>query len=336
MTNLQEKEIRTSATKARLHDLSFVDLYVCLSDDQPSYYQTPVSGTLTVLPVDLPFAYQADVMRLREQLEILLIKDEEAGLTYDGVRLRACKITTPRGEVWVALRRIEEEPPPVEKLGFSPQIMQALRELGTREGLILICGGTGQGKSTTAGAMLYDYLVRYGGLALTIEDPVEYPLEGRHGTSGLCYQIEVKEEGDWGKHLKRALRWHPRYLLLGELRTPEAANQVLRAANSGHLVLTTMHSGSLEEGLEGLLHLSEQAIGEQAPSLLASGLAAVLYQTFALDKVVTRLYVTNAHNLGDPVRALIRERKIGQVATFVDQQMAQKREQGALRPLSQS
>ena len=323
MTPFKKDTARLLAAEARLRDLPFVDLYLSLFDDQPSYYQAPLPGTLTVQPTDLPFAYRDDIQRLREHLTVLLQDCDEAGFTYDAIRLRACKITTPKGGIWVALRRIEEEPPPLEELGFSLSILRTLHELGNREGLVLICGGTGQGKSTTAGAMLYDYLLRYGGLALTIEDPVEYPMEGRHGKSGLCYQIEVKEEDDWGKHLKRALRWNPRYLLLGELRTPEAANQLLRAANSGHLVITTMHSGSLEEGLEGLLHLGEQAIGNHAPILLASGLAAVLYQTFRLDKVVTRLYVTDPHNLGDPVRALIRERKIGQATSFVDKQMAQ-------------
>jgi len=307
---------------AWLHDLVFVDLYVSLYSDRPSYYQVASPGLLIVQPHDVPPEYQADIVELRQQLEMVLKDADEAGLTYDGVRLRASKITTPRGETWVALRRIEEHPPAIADLGFTAPVLQALYELGKREGLILICGGTGQGKSTTAGAMLYDYLVRYGGVAMTIEDPVEYPLEGRHGEAGLCYQVEVKKEEDWAKYLKRTLRWHPRYILVGELRTPEAANQLLRAANSGHLVITTMHSGSLEEGLEGLLQLAEQAIGAQAPTLLASGLAAVLYQGFRPHSVVTKLYVTDSNNLGDPIRALIRERKIGQATTFVDQQMA--------------
>jgi len=316
---------------AWLHDLYFVDLYVSLYVDLPSYYQTVVPGTLTMLPKDVPPAYHADIVELRKELERALRDADECGITYDGIRLRASKITTPRGETWVALRWIDERPPAIEQLGLTLPIVQALRDLGKREGLVLVCGGTGQGKSTTAGSMLYDYLLRYGGVAMTIEDPVEYPLEGRHGESGLCYQVDVKEERDWAEYLKRSLRWHPRYILVGELRTPEAANQLLRAANSGHLAITTMHAGSLEEGLEGILHLAEQAIGAQAPILLASGLVAVLYQTFLSHSIMTRLYVADPHNLGDPVRALIRERKIGMATTYVDQQTAL-REQTAPHP----
>jgi twitching motility protein PilT len=314
---------------ASLRDLDFVDLYISLHVDLPSYYQAMIPGTFVMLPRDVPPEYEPDIARLRDQLKDELRNSVEAGLTYDGMRLRASRALTTRDETWVALRRIEEHPPALEELGFTLPLVQALHDLGKREGLVLICGGTGQGKTTTAASLLYDYLHRYGGVAVTIEDPVEYMLDGRHGESGLCYQIEAKSEEDWAENLKRALRWHPRYIMVGELRTPEAANQLLRAANSGHLVITTVHSGSLEEGLEAILHLGEQAIGEHAPILLASGLTAVVHQSFMPHSVDMRMYATESGNLGDPVRALIRDRHIGQATTFVDQQMA-RRNQPAL------
>lgn len=309
---------------AWLHDLDFIDLYISLYADLPSYYQSAKPGTFIMLPHDLPAEYDDDVAQLRRELEEALGNADEVGLTYDGMRLRASKVRTTRNETWAALRRIAAQPPALEQLGFNKPVVEALLGLGKREGLILICGGTGKGKTTTAASLLYHYLTNNGGVALTIEDPVEYLLDGRHGEAGLCYQIEIRQEEDWTEYLKRGLRWHPRYIMVGELRTPEAANQLLRAANSGHLVITTMHSGSLEEGLEGLLHLGEQAIGEHAPILLASGLTAVLYQNFLSHSIEAKLYVTESHNLGDPVRALIRERHIGQATTFVDQQMARR------------
>ncbi len=68
---------------------------------------------------------------------------------------------------------------------------------------------------------MYDYLYRYGGVAFTIEDPVEYQIDGRHGKSGLCYQVDAHTDEDWAQYLKRCLRWHPRYIVVGELRTPD-------------------------------------------------------------------------------------------------------------------
>lgn len=319
-----EEKFLTKLESAWLHDLDFVDLYVSLYADLPGYYQIAEPGNFNVMPRNLPAEYRADVAELRRELETAMQNADEASITFDGMRLRASKALTTRGETWVALRRVGDKPPVLDKLGFTTPTVQALRDIGKRDGLILICGGTGQGKTTTANALLYDYLNRYGGVAFTIEDPVEYLLDGCHGASGLCYQVEVKEEDDWGKYLKRALRWHPRYIMVGELRTPEAVNQLLRAANSGHLVITTMHAGSIEEGLDGLLQLSRQSVGDMGSTLLASGLTAVMHQSFMLHSIAQRLYVTESGNLGDPARALIRERQVGQITTFVDQQEARR------------
>jgi len=307
-----------------LCDLAFVDLYVSLDIELPSYYQATETYGLQASPKHLPIEYQRDIAQLRRELEIVLRDQEETSLIYDGMRLRASRVCTTKGETWAALRRVASHPPALDKIGFLTSEIRALRELGVRDGLVLISGGTGQGKTTTANALLYDFLINHGGVAFSIEDPVEYVIDGWQGNSGLCYQVEVRSEDDWAKYLQRGLRWHPRYIMVGELRTPEAANQALRAANSGHLVITTMHAGSLEESLEGLTHLAGQAIGAQAPRLLASGLAAVMYQSFLNHSVSLRLYVAQAGHLGDPVRALIREQKIGQVTTFVDQQTARR------------
>jgi len=308
----------------KLRDLNFVDLYVSLGRDLPSYYQIPELGSLVMMQEDLPDDYNDDIAQLRAQLENALIDHDQAGITYDSMRLRVSKATTTRDQTWAAMRRISELPPALEDLNFVMPTTNALREIGKREGLILISGATGQGKTTTASSLLYDYLTRIGGVAFTIEDPVEYLLDGRHGKAGLCYQVEVKEDADWSEMLKKSLRWHPRYIMVGEVRTPEGANQLLRAATSGHLVISTMHAGSVEEALEGLLHLAEQSIGDHASILLASGLTAVMYQNFMPHSVDTRMYITEKGNLGDPVRSLIRERKIGQMSTFVDQQTARR------------
>ncbi len=305
-----------------LFDLPFIDLYISLYKDLPSYYQAVEAGSFTLQQKDLSDDYQADISKLRTILEEALKDEAETGVTFGAMRLRASKIINTRKQAWVALRRIEERPPSIDSLGFTQPMTNVMHELGKRDGLILICGATGQGKTTTAGAMMYDYLYRYGGVAFTIEDPVEYQMDGRHGESGLCYQVEAHRDEDWAEYLKRSLRWHPRYIMVGELRTPEAASQLLRAATSGHLVITTLHSGSLEEGLEGLLHLAEQAIGEHAPILLAAGLTAIIHQHILAHSIQPRLVVTEPGNFGDPIRALIRGRHIGQITTFVDQQMA--------------
>lgn len=307
----------------RLADLDFMDLYLCLDSDQAAYYHASLAGSVEPLCHDLPLEYHEDLDHLRFFLNREMTSQREASLTWNGLRLRASKSPTLYGQNWVALRRIPATPLAVGELGFRGGIPALLQTLGKRDGLIVVCGSAAQGKTTTACSLLCDYLDRYGGMAVTIEDPVEYQLEGRYGAGGLCFQMEARKGHDWSVHLKHALRWHPRYIFAGELRAPDAANQLLRMATSGHLVITTIHAGSLQEGLEGLLHLAEQAIGGHAPILLAAGLTAIIHQRWTSYGVVPHLVTTEADNTGDPVRALIRDRHIGQIATLVDRQMGQ-------------
>ncbi|MGE3624220.1 MAG: ATPase, T2SS/T4P/T4SS family [Bdellovibrionales bacterium] len=306
----------------RLHELDFMDLYVRLDGETPAHFhQLGKKGQIIELDKDVPEEFREDAAQLAKVLRETFDGDE-MGITYDSIRLRASKVTTASGQVWVAMRRIADQPPALDKLGFNPQLVPHLRDLGKRDGLIFLCGSTGQGKTTTSCSMLADFLDTYGGVAFSIEDPVEYDLEGRRGKSGFCYQIEIEEEQQWGEMLKRSLRWHPRYIFVGEIRTPDAANQLLRAATSGHLVITTMHAGSIEEALEGMLQLAEQAIGDRAPLLLAAGLTAIVHQQLSPLGLNSHFLITEPNNPGAPIRAVIRDKRIGQCRSYYDQQMA--------------
>ena len=306
---------------AKLSDLNFVDLYVCLEGDADPHYHQQKSSTNDGNDVEVPIEFREAVANLASYLRTKFV-DDEMGLTFEGVRMRCAKVRTAGGLLWASLRKINSIPPALEKLGFIPALVPHLRNLGKRQGLILLCGSTGQGKTTTSCSLLADYLQNLGGVAFTIEDPVEYDLEGRHNQNGFCYQTEVKEDHEWAAMLKRSLRWHPRYIFVGEMRTPEAANQLLRAATSGHLVITTMHAGTVEEALEGLLQLSEQAVGERATTLLATGLTAVINQAVVPQGLQAQFYITEPLNPASPFRNCIREKRIGQTRTFMDQQSA--------------
>lgn len=312
----------TTLESRQLSELDFMDIYVCLEGNGAAHYREGVrDGVMSEIDADVPVEFLDDV----EELASVLRHDfrgAEKGLNFGGMRLRASKLETANGEIWAAMRRVPDLPPYLENLGFIPQLPPLLRELGKRSGLILLCGATGQGKTTTASSLLLEYLETLGGVAFTIEDPVEYNLEGRRGTSGYCYQSEIKSEEEWGLMLKRSLRWHPRYIVVGEVRTPDAANQLLRASTSGHTVITTMHAGSMEEALEGLLQLAENDLGARAPLLLAAGLTAVIHQSFGPMGLNASFMMTEQNNPGSPIRALIRDKRIGQTRTVADQQMA--------------
>ena len=114
------------------------------------------------------------------------------------------------------------------------------------------------------------------------------------------------------------MRWAPRYIYVGEIRTPKAAEQVLRAASTGHMVITTVHAGTIEEALMGVVFLAEQSMGSGVYNMLASGLTALVNQTIKDGKPYLRYAFTEENAPGDPIRVLIRENKIGMMSTYID------------------
>lgn len=314
----------------KLSTLPFVDLYVCFDGKHPAHYRGSMRGLTKHPDIMVGVEYAEDIKQLTEHVR-LQVTDENLMVAYDGMRLRAAFISASNGEKWVALRKVKDKPPKLEALGLPPALVPHLQKIGSRDGLILVCGATGQGKTTTCNALLVDYLERYGGVGFTIEDPVEYNISGRHGDSGFCYQVEVHRDHEWAEALMNSLRCHPRYIFLGEVCTPDVANQLLRAATSGHLVIATLHAGSVFEGIEGLLQLAEQSIGERAKQLLASSFTGIIHQSLNQHGLNLRfLLADHGGSQSMAIRGLIRDNKIGQIASVMDQQYALLMQSGQL------
>ena len=308
----------------RLRDLPFMDLYVRIDDENKGIarFRTPGRDYSNNWSRILPDQYRAESRLIADELR-KNIENPDSSYEYDGMRFRQSYQKLANNQEWVILRRINERVPTLEELSIAPQLREMLQSLGKRDGLILISGPTGHGKTTTSFALLEEFLRRFGGVAITIEDPVEYMLDGAVGEYGYCYQVQVDKEEDWATPLKRALRWTPRFLLVGEIRSPRAAEQILRAATTGHLVITTIHAGSIEESFMGLTHLAEQAMGGTAAAfMLAQGLTAAWHQTLSPTGPFLRYILTEENNNGDPVRALIRDNKVGMINSYIDKQIA--------------
>jgi twitching motility protein PilT len=305
----------------KLKDFPFMDLYVRLDGRESPRYRAPRLDKHNLWTQPLPKEYHDDAENVADKLRAEMIVPDKA-FDYDGMHFRAARQKMASGEDWVVLRKVNHNVPKLEELGYAGHITQYLRNLGRRDGLILFSGPTGHGKTTSCFGLLQEYLKLYGGVGMTVEDPVEYMLEGQVGDNGYCYQVGVGEEEDWATPLKRALRWTPRYLLVGEIRSPAAAEQILRAATTGHLVFTTIHAGSIEDSLLGLLHLAYRQLGDGAKIMLAQGLTAAIHQVLNPDGPYVRYVFTEENNNGDPVRALIRDDRIGMINTYIDRQIA--------------
>ncbi|MDR3423930.1 MAG: ATPase, T2SS/T4P/T4SS family [Alphaproteobacteria bacterium] len=321
-------------TGTRLRDMPFMDLYVRIDTGGKSAtrYRTPGRDYSNNWSRILPDTYFGETQEIASALR-KNIDNPDSSFAYDGMRFRQSYQKLANGQEWVILRRINARVPTLEELSVAPHVATHLRRLGQRTGLILISGPTGHGKTTMSFALLKDFLEHFGGVAITVEDPVEYELDGSIGEYGYCYQVQVEEE-DWATPLKRALRWTPRYLFVGEVRSPRAAEQILRAATTGHLVITTIHAGSVEESFMGLTHLADQSIGGAASHMLAQGLTAAWHQTLSASGPYLRYVFTEENNNGDPVRSLIRENKVGMINSYIDKQIARVDLRGGMNPVT--
>jgi twitching motility protein PilT len=322
MALVVNETVKESAS-TRLRDLPFMDLYVRLDAGGRGHarYRSPGRDYTNNWSRVLPDQFRNESNIIAKQL-LENLDNPDSSYEFDGMRFRQSYQRLANGQEWAILRRISARVPALEELSIAPHLCEHLRRLGQRDGLILISGPTGHGKTTTSFALLADYLKRFGGVGITVEDPVEYMLDGPVGDYGYCYQVQVSKDEDWATPLKRALRWTPRYMLVGEVRSPRAAEQILRAATTGHLVITTIHAGSVEESFMGLMHLAEQSIGHNANYMLAQGLTAAWHQTLSSAGPYMRYIFTEDNNNGDPVRALIRDNKVGMINSYIDRQAA--------------
>jgi len=247
---------------------------------------------------------------------------------YEGFFFRVERTVSMFGEMY-CMRKMPRKVPDLTSLGYPPALVNFLTTLGNASGLILLGGATGSGKTTTISSLMREFLIRNGGFAYTIEDPFEMPLDGEYnalnGSLGVCKQTQPIND-DWGASLRSALRSRPRYILVGEIRTPEAASECLRAATSGHLVLSTIHANNVTDALDALVkHASAGEMSEElAFDLLSRGILGVIHQTLIGSgrkrPVVQYLFANPITTQGDQTRNIIKTGKLN-LATTIEMQM---------------
>jgi twitching motility protein PilT len=203
--------------------------------------------------------------------------DHDASYTLEeGARFRV-SLFRHSGRLGAALRVIKIQVPNMESLGVPEHVL--VPWLQRRSGLILVTGATGSGKSTTLASCLEWINSHFQKHIITLEDPVEYQFTSRHS---LFTQREIgTDTHSFPRALRAALRQAPDVILLGEIRDAETAFTALQACETGHLVLSTLHSTDCVDTLErlntmfpdkerasGLLLLSMQLVGILSQILL--------------------------------------------------------------------
>ncbi|MDP9172613.1 MAG: type IV pilus twitching motility protein PilT [Planctomycetota bacterium] len=179
-----------------------------------------------------------------------------------------------RNTVALSIRTINDKVRPIEQL-FLPEIVTKLTYLP--RGLVLVTGPTGSGKSTTLAGMVDSINRRNQGHIITMEDPIEYAF-----VSNRC-AIEQREVGsdvpDFASGLRHVLRQDPDTILVGEMRDLETTSAAITAAETGHLVFSTLHTVNAPQTIERIIDIYPSDQQNQIRSMLANTLQAVISQT---------------------------------------------------------
>lgn len=260
-----------------------------------------------------------------EQMERLLlpnlqpkhrkILDEEGGVDFsyiignDECRFRV-SLFRQRGRLSLVARRVNSSIPSFSQLGLPPSI-EALCKFP--EGLVILAGVTGSGKSTTIASML-DYIAETEPLhILTVEDPIEFTFVDK---KAYFNQREIGlDSRDWHKALKDAVRQDPDVILIGELRDIETFEAAVHAAETGHLVFGTIHASSASTTINRILDLFPPEKHDAIRKALANNLKAVVAQKLLKGLKKPRVPTNEIMIVNATIRKLIAE---GQDAKLQD------------------
>lgn len=238
------------------------------------------------------------------------VEIDSAGM-FGGNRCRV-HIFRQQGKPSVALRLLRETIPQLEKLGLPPAAIDLTRH---HKGIILVTGETGSGKSTTLAAML-DYINHHRrSHIVTLEDPVEYLYK-----PDLC-AINQREVGrdtkSFAEGLRASLREDPNVILIGEMRDRDTIETAITAAETGHLVFGTLHTGSASDAVDRMVQVFPEGMQTQIRLQLSMCLQAVVTQQLVPLKTGGRTLAVELMLVTDAIRNLIRSGNTPQIANAV-------------------
>lgn len=230
---------------------------------------------------ELPALTEADVFRLAraalgsdDQLEQFKAqKDCDAAVALPGLGRFRVNLFYQRNRPGMVLRTIGTKIPSIEQLELPP-VLKTIA--AANDGLVLVTGATGSGKSTTLAALIDHINATQACHVMTLEDPIEFVHENK---LALINQREISVDSTtFASALKHVLRQDPDVILIGEMRDAESASVALTAAETGHLVFGTLHTQDAPESLERLINLFPTDRATQVRMQLSLGLRAIICQ----------------------------------------------------------
>jgi twitching motility protein PilT len=247
-------------------------------------FQVESNGTLVEVKVKPPVPkitpFQAEVIALNlinadRRLTEIILKSGSCDCSYyiQGKARFRVNIFSQRGNYSIVLRKLETRIPTIEELKLPPQFSKAAEE---KNGLILVTGATGSGKTTTLAALLNKINHEKPVHVITLEDPVEFVHPHHKATFN---QRELGSDFDaFSTGLRAALRQAPKIILVGEMRDRETVEIVMSAAETGHLVMSTLHTVDAGQTINRIGGMFNQEEEQQIRIRLADTLRWVISQ----------------------------------------------------------
>lgn len=243
------------------------------------------------------------------------VDDYDSSCAVMGIGRVRANLFKSLGRLAASLRPIRSEIPSFEELNLPAELLA--NWVSRRSGLVLVTGPTGSGKSTTLASALEWVNLHQSRHMVTIEDPIEYIFTNR---MSYFSQRELHRDTDtFAKALRAALRQSPDIILLGEIRDPETAEIALAAAETGHLVLSTMHSSGVVDTLDRLSNIldsSSTSVG--IAGLLSAQLIGILSQQLLPREDGGLQLVTEYMQNEGVLRSMIAQRRHAEISDIME------------------
>lgn len=309
------KKLLVAAAKQRASDIHLVfglSPAIRIDGELKSFSQNADNSPLPLLTdLELGQAIKT-LLDLDQRQRLEHDKDLDAAIAVENFRYRA-NFSFDRGHLKAAIRVVNEHQPTLEEIGM-PDLVKSL--LGQPQGLILVTGPTGCGKSTTLAAMINYINSTRSSHIITLEDPIEYVFVPE---KSIISQRQLGEDMlSFSEGLKHALRQDPNVIMVGEMRDLETISTAITLAETGHLVLATLHTYNSAQTIDRIIDIFPAYQQGQIRSQLSTILTAVISQRLLPRLSGGRIAAREIMLRNNAIANLIRENKIAQMKTVME------------------
>ncbi|ADL34747.1 twitching motility protein PilT [Butyrivibrio proteoclasticus B316] len=265
-----------------------------------------------MLPPDT-LAIAQEIMSEKQLEKLEEIGQHDMSFSIRGVGRYRLNVFKQRGSIAMAFRVVASEIPSADSLGIPEGVSELYKK---KRGLVLVTGPTGSGKSTTLASIIDLINNNREAHVITLEDPIEFTYQHR---MSIVNQREIGTDSNtYANALRAALREDPDVILVGEMRDLETISTAITAAETGHLVLSTVHTIGASNTVDRLIDVFPSHQQQQIRIQLASVLEAIIsQQLIPTNDGVSRIAAFEVLHVNSAVRNLIREGKSHQLITVM-------------------